>query len=86
MSTDYRNFEVTDFIMNEDFFQWVINPSKSLDECWSAWLKQHPDKREKVAEARWYILRTRELLKSSSTVSDQRMQDLKARINKTLEL
>jgi hypothetical protein len=86
MLMDYRDYEVTDFIMDEAFFRWVIQPTKSLDECWAAWLEQHPDKREEVAEARWYILRSGELLKSSSAVSNQRMKNLKARINKTLEL
>jgi len=49
---DYQNYVVADFVMDEAFFRWVIQPNESSDGFWSAWLEQHPNKREEVEEAR----------------------------------
>ena len=83
---DYQNYKVTDFIKDEAFFRWVIQPNERSDGFWATWLEQHPNKRKEVEEARWYILRIRELSKNHSAISDQKKQYLMDRIDKTLEL
>jgi transmembrane sensor len=49
---DYRLFEITDFVMDEDFSRWVLQNTTSDNEFWNNWLNQNPDKHLIVAEAR----------------------------------
>ncbi|MDN5212730.1 FecR domain-containing protein [Fulvivirgaceae bacterium BMA12] len=44
MREKYINVE--DFLADEEFKKWVINPSPQAQQYWSAWLKSNPDKRE----------------------------------------
>ena len=59
---DYQNYTLVDFLLDEDFFQWVRHPDESSDKFWAAWLEQHPHKREEVEEARLLILDIREFM------------------------
>ncbi len=49
---DYRLFDISDFVMDEDFIRWVNQRNKTDDDFWNNWLSQHPDKHIVVAEAR----------------------------------
>jgi ferric-dicitrate binding protein FerR (iron transport regulator) len=49
---DFRLFDVSDFVMDEDFFRWVNEGSKTDNDFWNNWLSQNPDKYMAVAEAR----------------------------------
>ena len=83
---DYQNYKFADFTTDDTFLRWVVQPNEELDGFWTAWLEKHPNKRDEVEEARWYILHIRELSKSPSILSDQKKQCLMDRINKTLDL
>ncbi|WP_236676243.1 FecR domain-containing protein [Chryseolinea lacunae] len=49
----YTNFSVNDFVTDDYFHYWVAHPGDhSAHVFWEAWLKQHPEKREDVEEAR----------------------------------
>lgn len=49
---DFRLFDISDFVMDDDFIRWV-NEKKSADNVfWENWLSQHTDKHMIVAEAR----------------------------------
>lgn len=89
-ATEYQNYSITDFMQDESFLQWVTQPDERSDKFWTAWLEQHPDKREEVEEARWFILHIRELAENplplSNTEIQAQYQQMMARINKTLEL
>ncbi|SDM31215.1 ferric-dicitrate binding protein FerR, regulates iron transport through sigma-19 [Catalinimonas alkaloidigena] len=41
-----------DFLTNESFVQWVMAPTPASEQTWQAWLREHPDKREMLQEAR----------------------------------
>ena len=61
---NYQNYTATDFMLaaaaaDATFFQWVTQPDERSDKFWTAWLEQHPHKREEVEEARWFILYVR---------------------------
>ena len=49
---DFRLFEITDFVMDEDFSRWVFQNNQTDTEFWNNWLKLNPDKYLIVAEAR----------------------------------
>lgn len=68
---DYQNYNVTDFITDEDFFRWVLYPNESSNRFWAEWLKEHPHKCKEIEEARWYIFNIRKLSNKPSA-SDQK--------------
>lgn len=49
---DYRLFDISDFVIDDDFIRWVIERKKADNEFWENWLSDHPDKYMIVAEAR----------------------------------
>ena len=49
---DYRLFDISDFVLDDDFIRWVNEGRKDDDEFWSNWLALNPDKYMVVAEAR----------------------------------
>src|SRR5688500_1598254 len=49
---DYRLFDISDFVMDEDFIRWVHQKKKVDNNFWENWLEEHPDKYMVIAEAR----------------------------------
>jgi transmembrane sensor len=49
---DFRLFDISDFVMDDDFIRWVSQGKKADNDFWKNWLSQHPDKHMIVAEAR----------------------------------
>ena len=49
---DFRLFDITDFVMDEDFVRWVYERRPEDEAAWQAWLTRNPDKHLLVAEAR----------------------------------
>ena len=49
---DFRLFDISDFVMDDDFIRWVHKKQGADNEFWENWLRQNPDKYMAVAEAR----------------------------------
>jgi transmembrane sensor len=49
---DFRLYDVTDFVMDEDFIRWVHGKSNADNLFWSNWLNLNPAKQMILAEAR----------------------------------
>ena len=49
---DFRLFDISDFLMDEDFIRWVNEKDKADNEFWEEWLSQNQDKYMIIAEAR----------------------------------
>jgi ferric-dicitrate binding protein FerR (iron transport regulator) len=49
---DYRLFDITDFVLDEDFIRWVYKNGEKDQLFWNNWLRQNPDKHLVVSEAR----------------------------------
>jgi transmembrane sensor len=49
---DFRLFDISDFVMDEDFIRWVNEKTKEDNIFWEEWLNQHPGKYMVVTEAR----------------------------------
>lgn len=60
---DFRLFDITDFVLDEDFIRWVYEKREEDEAFWEQWLQQHPGKHLVVAEAR----RILESLKTTQT-------------------
>lgn len=55
----YRDFSLGEFVWDQPFRNWVLNPTREDDEAWQSWLAAHPDKRETVERARQLVLSIR---------------------------
>jgi hypothetical protein len=52
---DFSNYSARDFVLNESFQKWVIEPDEEVQAFWDDWLIVHPEKLETVVEARLMI-------------------------------
>ncbi|MGN7823154.1 FecR family protein [Chitinophaga sp. 22536] len=48
---DYLSYSARDFALDEDFQQWVLQPS-TRNVFWEHWLQQHPEKENDIREAK----------------------------------
>ncbi len=48
---NYSNFELADFLEDDYFIQWVINPGAENTNFWQSFLKAYPMKQEAVSSA-----------------------------------
>lgn len=49
---NYKKFSVTDFISDEYFQNWIIQPDEKINNFWNKWLQHHPHKLDSVNQAR----------------------------------
>lgn len=49
---DFRLYDISDFVIDEDFIRWVHEQREEDNLFWSTWLQQHPDKHLVIAAAR----------------------------------
>jgi transmembrane sensor len=45
---DYTNFEVKDFLMDDDFIGWVKNPNSKSNQFWNNWIIRHPEQKSNI--------------------------------------
>lgn len=67
---DYRLFDISDFVMDEDFIRWVHKDTKADNDFWNNWLNQNPGKHIIVAEAR-RILQSLVVQEKSINISEK---------------
>ncbi|MBW8686456.1 FecR domain-containing protein [Chitinophaga rhizophila] len=53
---DYRQYTVTDFLHDELFRKWIIHPEHDTTVFWETWLRENPDHRTTVEQARDVLL------------------------------
>ena len=49
---DFRLYDISDFVIDEDFIRWVHDQREEDNQFWNAWLQQHPEKHLVIASAR----------------------------------
>jgi transmembrane sensor len=52
----YKKAAVNDFISDENFQNWILQPNEEINEFWNNWLEANPERREEVADAREVLL------------------------------
>ena len=48
----YEDYSAEDFLLDESFKKWLLDPDPVTVHFWETWLAQHPEKREAVEEAK----------------------------------
>lgn len=77
---NYQNYQTEDFLTDEEFKLWVINPTKERNDFWQSWLKANPEKKAMVKEAAEII---RSLKFKYLNPSEQQYEDTLNRILKS---
>ncbi|MEM6806885.1 MAG: FecR family protein, partial [Bacteroidota bacterium] len=62
----YENFSLEDFAADDDFIFWCLEAPKEMNEFWENWLKEHPEKKPLLLEARKLVLDLEALEKEES--------------------
>lgn len=52
---DYSEFDVDDFLKDENFVLWVTKPTEDRSFFWNKWISNHPDKLETILKAKEII-------------------------------
>lgn len=47
----YGDYQTEDFLRDESFINWVLNPEDANNRSWAAWVKSNPHKEEAVQKA-----------------------------------
>jgi hypothetical protein len=56
MEKDYCAYSVDDFLADEYFLNWVLEPNQELNDFWKAWIVKNPDKEKIIKEAKMMTL------------------------------
>lgn len=51
-----ENYMLKDFLMDESFYNWVKQPNGGGAQFWETWLRNHPEKKIEVSEAKKIIM------------------------------
>jgi len=47
----YQNFEIEDFVVDEKFREWVLNPFDVSSSDWEKFLSENPEKKNSIEKA-----------------------------------
>jgi ferric-dicitrate binding protein FerR (iron transport regulator) len=78
---DYLDYSLEDFLADEYFQQWVLNPQTDTARFWESWLLMHPDRQPVVEQARQLIVYMAS--RNESAFSDRQTEQLWQRIQKS---
>ena len=53
---NYQNYSYKDFMLDEQFQQWVLAPESDAGIFWEHWLQRHPGKQAEISKARAALL------------------------------
>ncbi|MEO9870681.1 FecR family protein [Ekhidna sp.] len=81
MGKKYTDYHVDDFLRDELFVQWVLGKEDQINEFWSRWMEEHPDKISIVREAS-LIIQSIEY-KNQHSVSNSELLQLYDRIEES---
>jgi len=67
----YINYTIEEFILDNDFMQWVLHPNRENDLFWENFIQKYPEKRQIIKEAVYIIkaIRTGEPAVSSQALN-----------------
>ncbi len=78
---NYRHYTASDFVTDPFFRSWILDRDLSAAAFWEDWMKENPDRREELDEARalLYVLAEKELYVGTEEL-DMHVTDMLARI------
>lgn len=77
----YSDYEIKDFLQDDSFINWALDPDAPGGQSWQAWMNANPDKSEAAQKAIDII---RSLDFKQETVADDFYVNLKQRIDTTI--
>ncbi|SFD10067.1 FecR family protein [Chitinophaga sp. CF118] len=77
----YGDYQTEDFLQDESFINWVLNPEEASNRSWAAWVKSNPHKKETVQKA-IDIIRSFDF--KQEPVAESFYTDLKQSIDQTI--
>lgn len=77
----YANYQTNDFLQDESFINWVLDPDAPANQRWPEWMNANPDKKE-AAQKAIDIIRSLDFKKE--TVAEEFYVNLKQRIDHTI--
>ena len=48
---NYRNFTIEDFLADDFFQRWVLDPDVESNVFWQNWIRENPDKKALIEQA-----------------------------------
>ncbi|QHT70679.1 DUF4974 domain-containing protein [Rhodocytophaga rosea] len=78
---EYLDYLLEDFLVDEQFQQWVLFPDKNSSRFWENWLQQYPEKQPLVENARQILKKM--ALQENPLVDNSRIDKLWQRIETT---
>ncbi len=79
---NFLKYSVKDFLLDESFQRWVIQPDNPPVAAWSDWLKQHPQISVKVEQARAMMQQLKSGL--AEDTSPDELQEIWIKINDSM--
>lgn len=80
---DYSKYSVEDFLLDDRFRKWIIDPEKDDNIFWEQWLAENPSRAKDLVEARKVLLN---LSMKDYKIADEESNDLWDRIEKEIDL
>lgn len=80
---DYKQYSVEDFVLDQRFRKWVLNPDQDARAFWTQWLDEHPQKAETVKQA---IELLRQIPVQQNSLSEQQMASISKAIEEGIDL
>ena len=69
----YIHYTTEEFVIDENFMQWVLHPNQEKDLFWKEFLQKHPEKKQHVKEASILILSIRVV---EPAISSERLEQI----------
>lgn len=51
MKDKYLSYSTSEFVADDEFIAWILEPTEAQTRQWTAWLKDHPQVQSKIDEA-----------------------------------
>lgn len=78
---NYSDYEINDFLKDESFINWVLDPDAPGGRSWQSWMNANPDKKD-AAQKAIDVIRSLDFKKE--TVAENFYVNLKQRIDHTI--
>jgi hypothetical protein len=80
---DFLNYSVKDFLLDESFQRWVSQDDVVSTDQFDKWLKEYPEKRDTLEQARTILLQMQSHLEADT--SQNEIEEIWSRIQNTID-
>jgi transmembrane sensor len=73
---DFSSYSAKDFVLNESFQKWILDPDEETTAFWEDWIVKHPHRSENIEEARTIIRNIRSVIEKHVACDRDEVWDL----------